>query len=686
MSTVGLNGQTVTLVPWIERADELAHWVYSTTVVRLDAFVEYYIDEGKVQKRWVREKLTLERIARHFRATSCNGIISLATAVREPGGGSTCIRELVADIDCHDARGNHTATYRAGLAWFEVARNLGFHVILEHSSINSYHLRIIFNQDLEAGKARALGLWLTRDWKDHGLDRGPEIFPKRDELSPPGSGYGSFGGAVRLFGRYPAYESWSKVWDGSKWLDDDESIDWILNTVGDDPGLIPDAAIRYKEERNQERKYEVEEISEEDRKNKIEQAKAALEFLGADYYNDHDQWIRIGMSCHHLGDAMFPAWEKWSEKSDKFRNGECGKRWKSFSEPSDERGVTIGTLFHAAIEHGYKFPKPTPTRPEIEITTERHLVRDEAIKALARDERIFLRGDALATVARSSEATKKLFGGHILRNANGAPSVNLINESRLGCLLTENASLFRWSKDRSGNDISVACHPPDWLIAAVLSHKEYSGFRPLLTVAECPYVGLDGSIISRPGYDETTGTVLIPPFVLLPIPEKPSKQEAIDAWGRLNWLVREFPWASGYDTTVWLTALLTAIQRPAIAGCVPGFAFNGNKAGCGKGLAIDAIGYVAWGGPVPCSQYPDDTVEAEKVVLSIAIDGIAAVHFDNVEEGNQYGNGAIDSALTCTIKGGRPLGQSRWIRGVALRPCWFLSGNNISPARACYEL
>ncbi len=324
-------------------------------------------------------------------------------------------------------------------------------------------------------------------------------------------------------------------------------------------------------------------------------------------------------------------------------------------------------------------------RPSIEVTTERHEVRDETIRALSYDERIYLRGDALATVWRSPESTRKLFGGHILRNANGAPGVSLLDESRLGCLLTENASFFTWHKDRQDEWQSRDCHPPSWLIAAVLSHKEYHEFRPLLSVAECPYIGLDGAVNYRPGYDETTGTVLVPSFTLLPVPDWPSKQDAIDAWGRLNWLVREFPWASGFDSTVWLSALLTGIQRPAIAGCVPGFAFCGNVAGSGKGLAIDAIGYIVWGGPVPVSQYPDDKTEAEKVVLSIAIEGIAAVHFDNLEEGSQYGNGAIDSALTCTAKGGRPLGESRWVKGVALRPCWFLSGNNISPTEDAFR-
>ena len=68
-------------------------------------------------------------------------------------------------------------------------------------------------------------------------------------------------------------------------------------------------------------------------------------------------------------------------------------------------------------------------RPDIEVNTERHIVRDQVIEVLASDGRIYLRGDSLATVWRSPEVTQKLFGGHILRNANGAPCVSLIDSS-----------------------------------------------------------------------------------------------------------------------------------------------------------------------------------------------------------------------------------------------------------------
>jgi primase-polymerase (primpol)-like protein len=330
-------------------------------------------------------------------------------------------------------------------------------------------------------------------------------------------------------------------------------------------------------------------------------------------------------------------------------------------------------------------PASQAKRLEIEINTERHLVREEAIKALARDRRIFSRGDVLVMVLRPTTSTIKLPGGTELRKADGAPRIIPLDEPNAGCLLTENASCFKWSKDRNGNDVAHDCHPPDWLIKAVLAKKVWPGIRELLTVAECPYVRRDGTIMSKAGYDESTGTLLIPAFDLPPIPDRPTQKDAKDAWGRIYYHFRQFPFESGHDFTVWLTDFLTSIQRPVIRGPVPGFAYIGNKAGCGKGLLIDCRGVLVWGGPIPTVSYPDDPQEAEKVVLALALGGIQAVHFDNLDESQLYGGSALDSALTCTSRGGRVLGLSKIVDGIPLRPCWCLSGNNIGPGKDAFR-
>jgi putative DNA primase/helicase len=324
-------------------------------------------------------------------------------------------------------------------------------------------------------------------------------------------------------------------------------------------------------------------------------------------------------------------------------------------------------------------------RPEIEVNTERHLCVETTIKALAADKGLYRRGDSLGTVVEEQADAVKLAGGVELQRVRGSLRFLPLSEAALGCVLTRNAHYFHWRVDKSGEWTTSDCHPPNWLISAVATWGHWPGIRSLLGIASSPWVRSDGSIPS-PGYDLMTGTLYRPSVKLAPIPDRPTKNDAINAASRLFNLVNDFPFASaGVDCSVWLAGLLTAIQRPAIAGPVPGFVFSGNKAGTGKGLLVDLVGLISGGIAIPTRTYPSDPAEAGKVKLSLAMSGIGAVHFDNLPEGGLYGNSELDSALTSTIVEDRILGQSRESGPVPLRPVWFLTGNNISPGKDAFR-
>lgn len=319
------------------------------------------------------------------------------------------------------------------------------------------------------------------------------------------------------------------------------------------------------------------------------------------------------------------------------------------------------------------------TRPEIEVNTERHLAVDAAVKAIACDPDLYRRGDSLGTVVDEESESVKLPGGVDLQRAQGNSRFLPLSEAALSCVLTRNARFYCWKKDNA-----VDCHPPTWLVGAVASWGNWPGIRSLLGIASCPFVRADGSI-PDPGYDVATGTLYRQSVVLKPIPDRPTQLDARRAAGRFYDLTADFPFADDADRAVWLAGLLTAIQRPLIGGPVPGFAFNGNRAGTGKGLLVDVIGLISGGRGIPTRSYPIDPVEAGKIKLSLALSGIAAVHFDNLPEGGFYGSSELDSALTSTMVEGRILGQSRESGAVPLRPCWFLTGNNISPWKDAYR-
>jgi hypothetical protein len=145
--------------------------------------------------------------------------------------------------------------------------------------------------------------------------------------------------------------------------------------------------------------------------------------------------------------------------------------------------------------------------------------------------------------------------------------------------------------------------------------------------------------------------------------------------------VSQFPFETNHDRWVWLADVLTGIQRPVIMGPTPGFAYNGNAAGVGKGLLIDLGGIIVYGSPIGTSTYPIDPKEAEKVKLALALAAVPAVHFDNLPEGGFYGGGVMDSMLTSTVVSGRILGLSKDSGNVPLRTTWHVSGNNISPIK-----
>ena len=54
--------------------------------------------------------------------------------------------------------------------------------------------------------------------------------------------------------------------------------------------------------------------------------------------DDYDDWVYVGMQLKGLGDEYLDTWEEWSFRSDKYRAGECDRKWRSFDERSGAWG------------------------------------------------------------------------------------------------------------------------------------------------------------------------------------------------------------------------------------------------------------------------------------------------------------------------------------------------------------
>ena len=75
--------------------------------------------------------------------------------------------------------------------------------------------------------------------------------------------------------------------------------------------------------------------------------------LPGKYYDEYDEWIKIGMvlHTHHTEENnLYDIWNNWSMQSDKYKEREMLSKWKSFA--NSKKRLTIGTLIKIAKEEG----------------------------------------------------------------------------------------------------------------------------------------------------------------------------------------------------------------------------------------------------------------------------------------------------------------------------------------------
>lgn len=96
-----------------------------------------------------------------------------------------------------------------------------------------------------------------------------------------------------------------------------------------------------------------------------EKALACLAHIPVAWFDDYESWVKVGMALHATDPGLLGAWENWSRGSEKYTEGECEKKWRSFSPKAG--GVGLGSLINWAKENGFTIPRDwidTSPRPK----------------------------------------------------------------------------------------------------------------------------------------------------------------------------------------------------------------------------------------------------------------------------------------------------------------------------------
>ncbi len=290
-------------------------------------------------------------------------------------------------------------------------------------------------------------------------------------------------------------------------------------------------------------------------------------------------------------------------------------------------------------------------------------INDLAIQALTTDPEVFARGDFLVTVIDAP--------AHEYRGCQFPPAPRIstldhhVLRERLGMRTNFIAT-------REGKEVEVL--PPERVVSTIRGRKMWPGMKYLESVVEYPVIRKDGTLVCKPGYDESTGVYYAPHGEIPTVPENPTHANAWAAWNVLRETVCDFPFTGPAHESSWLAAFLTPLARFAFRGPAPMFLLEANIPGAGKGLLADTISIPLTGQEFACSAYTAEDDEMQKRVTTIAMEGDKLVLLDNIS--GPFGGSTVDLMLTSVRWTGRILG-SNTSANVPLWATWYATGNNI---------
>jgi hypothetical protein len=339
---------------WSQHSAALSAWFYKHFVNRHDCFGRYIAVERRTDPDLTactdKDGLTLAVLQKHFQGASTGDLVGLHSTLYTEAGCTS--RWLGLDFDRHDEKTDPEVIWKFAHGRYELLKALGFQPLLfDSNGKGGCHLVVLFDAPTPTERVFRFGKWLVKGWKESGLDDEPETFPKQPAIGPDG-----FGNWLRLPGRHHTRDHYTRVWDGVTWLDGLSAIKAILKTTGMPASKIPAEALKAEKPKAAKRTKPPRNLCED-----AELAREALQFVGH-MASDYRQWLEVGMALTPLGNDGLALWDDWSrEDPEKYREGACERKWRSFRR-NGTGGIALGTLFHHAKANGWK----PPARPSID--------------------------------------------------------------------------------------------------------------------------------------------------------------------------------------------------------------------------------------------------------------------------------------------------------------------------------
>jgi hypothetical protein len=346
---------------------------------------------------------------------------------------------------------------------------------------------------------------------------------------------------------------------------------------------------------------------------------------------------------------------------------------------ADDGAATVLATIDSGAQAGRAQPRTRPQPPPQGVRPTIQVMDGQLLRILGETEDALL-ASGLPIFSRAGMLVEPV--AENMSAADGRKTVvarlrPLSPESFLGPA-AESAAFQKYDRKRNA---WVDTDPPLRHMRVILASERRWRFPHVTGVISIPTLRPDGSLLADPGHDPETELYLLPGFQLPPIPEHPTKDQALSALKLLIDLHSEFSFQQingehekRLNRSVALSGLLTALVRGSLP-TAPMLLVRAHMAGTGKSYLVDTAAVIATGRLCPVITALKSVEETEKRLGSVVLSGIAMISLDNCTHD-------LGGELLCQIAE-RPVVKIRILGRSEMPDCEvhtavYATGNNIT--------
>jgi hypothetical protein len=244
--------------------------------------------------------------------------------------------------------------------------------------------------------------------------------------------------------------------------------------------------------------------------------------------------------------------------------------------------------------------------------------------------------------------------------------------------VAEAATFQKWNIRRKQ---LVDTDPPLHYVRVLLATERRWRFPHVNGIITTPTLRPDGSLLTEPGYDPETELYLAPGFQIPPIPERPTKDQALAALKLLIDLLSEFSFkriGGEHELRLNRSVALSGLLTPLVRGSLPTAPMHliaAHMAGTGKSYLVDTAAVISTSRRCPVTTALKSAEETEKRLHAIVLSGIPIFSLDNCTH-DLSGEFLCQMAERPIVKI-RILGRSE-TPDCEVRTALFATGNNVT--------